>query len=303
MLFNRISLNTLRAFEASARHLNFTRAAEELCVTPAAVSHQVKALEEHLGVTLFSRTARGLVLTEEGSRLAPVVTSAFGQVGRSLEALGSGVAHDVVAVGAVGTFATGFLLRRLAEFEALHPSIIVRVQTNNNKVDLWTEALDFAVRFGDGSWHGTEAQPLMEAPISPLCAPAVAATLTQPADLARHKLLRSYRAAEWASWLKAAALSNLLPLGPQFDSSVTMVQAAMAGEGVALAPPRMFQRELALGLLVQPFAMETDVGRYWLTRLQSKQPRPAMQIFSNWLHHICAAETANPTPAGFRAAP
>lgn len=281
------SLNTLRAFEASARYLNFTRAAEELCVTPAAVSHQVKALEDHLGTALFSRTARGLVLTDEGSRLAPVVSSTFGQVGRALEALRSGAAKDVVTVGAVGTFATGFLLRRLAEFEAINPTIDVRVQTNNNKADLWTEALDFAIRFGDGAWHGTEARRLMKVPVAPLCAPTAAATLARPADLARHSLLRSYRAGDWASWLKAAAVPNVEASGPQFDSSVTMVQAAITGDGVALAPPRMFERELALGHLVQPFKIEIDIGSYWLTHLRSKQVRPAMQIFAEWLCEAC----------------
>lgn len=299
MILRNISLNTLRAFEAAARHLNFTRAAEELCVTPAAVSHQVKALENHLGTALFSRTARGLVLTDEGLQLAPVISGAFGQVGRALEVLGSGASRDVVAVGAVGTFATGFLLRRLAEFEVSHPTINVRVQTNNNKADLWTEALDFAIRFGDGAWHGTEARCLMEAPVTPLCAPTAATTLTRPTDLARHNLLRSYRTGDWASWLKAAAVPNVVARGPQFDSSVTMVQAAIAGDGIALAPPRMFERELALGHLVQPFGIEVDIGSYWLTHLPSKKVRPAMQMFTDWLCETCvAAVKTEPNKAG-----
>src|SRR5262245_40049290 len=150
------SLNTLRAFEASVRHLSFTRAADELCVTQAAVSHQVKALEDQLGVQLFRRTTRGLVLTDEGAALAPIVADAFARLGRGLDAVAMDGPHEVLTVGVVGTFAVGFLMRRLAAFRTRYPHVDVRLQTNNNKVDLWSETLDFAIRFGDGAWHGAE---------------------------------------------------------------------------------------------------------------------------------------------------
>src|SRR5581483_1913679 len=200
MALSEISLNPLRAFEAAARHLSFTRAAEELCVTQAAVSHQVKALEAHLGVALFRRTTRGLVLTDEGAVLAPTVEEAFGRIARVMGALAGDVPREVLTVGVVGTFAIGFLIERLADFRARHPFVDLRLLTNNNKVDLWTESLDFAIRFGAGAWHGTQADLLMRAPIAPLCSPTTAAGLRHPGDLEKYTLLRSYRAQDWPAW-------------------------------------------------------------------------------------------------------
>ncbi len=281
------SLNTLRAFEASVRHLSFTRAAEELCVTQAAVSHQVKALEDQLGAQLFRRTTRGLVLTDEGAALAPVVADAFARLARGLDAVAREGPREVLTVGVVGTFAVGFLMRRLADFRSHCPHIDLRLLTNNNKVDLWTETLDFAIRFGDGAWHGAEADRLMAAPLSPLCSPSSAQALRTPGDLARHILLRSYRARDWPDWLEKAGVEDVIASGAIFDSSIIMVQAAMYGEGVALAPPSMFHRELSGGRLVQPYSLEVETGAYWLTRLMSREPTPAMNSFRSWLTETC----------------
>ena len=186
-------------------------------------------------------------------------------------------------MGVVGTFAVGFLMPRLADFRARFPHIELRLLTNNNKVDLAAESLDFAIRFGDGAWRSVQADLLMRAPLSPLCALADAAKLHRPEDLSKLSLLRSYRAQDWHRWLQAAGASGITPHGPLFDSSSLMVHAAQLGEGVALAPPSMFMRELQQGRLVQPFALEVDVGGYWLTRLISKELTPAMQAFSHWL--------------------
>jgi LysR family transcriptional regulator of beta-lactamase len=286
MPLSRLSLNTLRAFDAAARHLNFTRAADELCVTQAAVSHQVKALEEHIGRSLFRRTARGLVLTDEGNTLAPTVADSFARIERQIEAFRSGGPMEVLTVGVVGTFAVGFLLERLADFRSQHPRIELRLLTHNNKVDLAAESLDYCVRFGDGAWRSVEADHLMAAPLSPLCAPDLLEQLRHPDDLSKLTLLRSYRNADWQAWLRAAGASGITPRGPLFDASALMVQAAMVGEGVALAPPRMFLRELHQGRLAQPFDLEVDVGGYWLTRLLSKEPTPAMLAFRAWLLEV-----------------
>ena len=158
-----LPLNGLRAFEAPARHLSFTKAAIELCVTPPALSHQVKALEERLGVPLFRRLPRGLGLTDEGQALLPVLREAFDKVAAALDAFDGGKGREVLSVGAVGTFALGWLLPRLAAFRAEHPFVDLRLTTNNNRVDIAEEGLDFAVRFGDGAWHGTDAAPLRRA--------------------------------------------------------------------------------------------------------------------------------------------
>lgn len=288
MDISQLPLNALRVFEASARHCSFTRAGLELRVTQTAVSHQVKALEAHLGAALFRRTTRGLVLTDEGAALAPTVEDAFGRIERVMARLSGGAPREVLTVGVVGTFAVGFLIERLADFRKSHPFVDLRLLTNNNKVDLWTESLDFAIRFGAGAWHGAQSDLLMRAPVTALCAPAMAESLRHASDLEKHTLLRSYRAQDWPAWLSAAGVPQLSARGPVFDASTLMVQAAMLGEGVALAPAAMFRRELNLGALVQPFPVEVDVGAYWLTRLISKPPTRAMEAFRDWLGEACA---------------
>jgi LysR family transcriptional regulator of beta-lactamase len=278
-----VSLNALRAFEASARHLSFTKAAEELCVTQAAISHQVKALEERIGAALFRRTPKGLVLTDEGMALAPTLTDTFERMQRLLERFDGGRLREVLTVGVVGTFAVGWLLPRLADFREQHPLVDLRLLTNNNKVDIVGESLDFAIRFGDGAWHGAESERIMDAPFAPLCSPATAARLREPTDLAALPLLRSYRPQDWPAWLGAAGVDEITARGPLFDSSWVMVQAAMLDEGVALAPPKMFERELREGRLIQPFATEVDVGAYYLTRLMTRPLTPAMSAFREWV--------------------
>ncbi len=280
-----LPLNGLRAFEASARHLSFTRAAIELCVTQAAVSQQVKGLEKRLGVALFQRLPRGMKITAEGEALLPTVTSSFDQMATTLDRIEAGQVRELLFLGVVGTFAVGWLLPRLQAFQKRHPFIDVRVSTNNNRVDMAAEGLDFAIRFGQGSWHGTDAFRLFDAPLSPLCTPKLAETLKAPADLMEATLLRSYRADEWSSWFAAAGVTPAAQVnaGIVFDTSLGMMEAALQGLGVALAPPSMFSRHLASGAVVQPFPVTISLGSYWLTRLQSKPPTPAMQVFSDWL--------------------
>lgn len=280
-----LPLNGLRAFEASARHLSFTRAAIELCVTQAAVSQQVKGLEKRLGVSLFQRLPRGLKITAEGEALLPTVTSSFDQMATTLDRIEAGQVRELLFLGVVGTFAVGWLLPRLKAFQKQHPFIDVRVSTNNNRVDMAAEGLDFAIRFGQGSWHGTDAFRLFEAPLSPLCTPKLAETLKTPADLMESTLLRSYRADEWSNWFAAAGVTPTAQVnaGIVFDTSLGMMEAALQGLGVALAPPSMFSRHLASGAIIQPFPVTISLGSYWLTRLQSKPPTPAMQAFSDWM--------------------
>lgn len=278
-----LPLNGLRAFEAAARHLSFTRAAIELCVTPPALSHQVKALEERLGVALFRRLPRGLALTDEGQALLPVLREAFDRVAAALEEFGGGKGREVLSVGVVGTFALGWLLSRLAAFRAEHPFVDLRLTTNNNRVDIAEEGLDFAIRFGDGAWHGTDALLLFEAPLTPLCSPRIAARLSEPADLLGETLLRSYRVGEWAAWLESAGIPAPPLTGPVFDSAAMMIEAALAGHGVALGPACMFERELADGRAARPFALEIAMGGYWLTSLKSRKPTPAMEAFRSWI--------------------
>jgi LysR family transcriptional regulator of beta-lactamase len=279
---SQLPLNALRAFEASARHLSFTRAAAELCVTQAAVSHQVKALESRLGVRLFRRLAQGLVLTDEGQALLPVLSDAFGRIGRAMSRYQEGALRDVLSLGVVGTFAVRWLLPRMAAFRAAHPLIEPRLFTHNNKVDLAAEGLDMAIRFGDGAWPGVHAEQILAAPLTPLCAPRLARRLETPRDLASLPLLRSYRRDEWPAWFVAAGVAPPQPAGPVFDSLTLTVHAAVLSEGVALAPAQMFSREIETGQLVQPFAISVDVGAYWLTSLKARPLSPSMEAFGAW---------------------
>jgi len=281
----RLPLNALRAFEASARHLSFTRAAIELCVTQAAVSHQVKHLEERLNVSLFRRLPRGLKVTEEGQALLPVVRDSFDRIGDALDRFEDGHVREVLTLGAVGTFAVGWLLPRLQSFRTEAPFVDIRLSTNNNRVDIAAEGLDYSIRFGTGAWHGLDAVQLFEAPLSVLCTPEIAAGLSSPEDITRYTLLRSYRNDEWLDWFAAAGLKTpSSPLkGIVFDSSMTMMEAAAQGAGVALAPPLMFSRLLAAGTIVQPFPASISKGSYWLTKLQSRVTTGAMGAFSSWL--------------------
>lgn len=280
-----LPLNALRAFEASARHLSFTRAAIELCVTQAAVSHQVKALESRLNVVLFKRLPRGLMITAEGEALLPVLRDSFDRMADMLERFDGGHIRDVLMIGAVGTFAVGWLLPRLPDFQEKYPFIDLRLSTNNNRVDMAAEGLDFAIRFGNGAWHSTEAIRLFEAPLSVLCIPRIADQLREPADLMGQTLLRSYRRDEWINWFGEAGITYPASLlkGIVFDSTLGMMEAALQGAGVALAPPMMFARLLSSGAVRQPFKHSTSMGSYWLTHLKSAMPTPAMLAFETWI--------------------
>eukprot|EP00913_Durusdinium_trenchii_P021358 g20071.t1 len=268
---------------AAARHLSFTRAAIELNVTQAAVSHQVKLLEERLGATLFRRLPRGLMITEEGLALLPALKESFDRMADLLERFEAGQVRQVLKIGAVGTFAVGWLMPRLAEFSQRHAFVDLRLSTNNNRVDIAAEGLDYTIRFGNGAWHDIEAEELFSAPLSPLCVPAIAAELASPQDVAQRVLLRSYRSDEWLRWFAAARVEAPPIRGPVFDSSVLMVEAALQGAGVALAPPLMFSRLIREGALQQPFSVSVVQGSYWLTRLKSRAATPAMEAFRGWL--------------------
>ncbi len=159
----------------------------------------------------------------------------------------------------------------------------LRLLTNNNRVDLAGEGLDYAIRFGDGAWHGTDAWKLFDAPLSPLCASVVARRMRHPGDLALETLLRSYRADEWTQWFATAKVPCPAVRGFIFDSSLTMAEAAVQGAGVALLPVRMFGHELRQERLMQPFNIEVALGSYWLTRLKSRLESPAMDSFKSWL--------------------
>jgi LysR family transcriptional regulator of beta-lactamase len=278
-----IPFNALRAFEVSARHLNFTRAAQELHLSPTAVSQHVKNLELRLGLRLFRRLPRGLALTDEGQALLPVLTDAFERVAKTVNGMRERRPREPLALGVVATFAIGWLLPRLPAFQHANPFVDLRLSTHNNRVDLAAEGLDAAIRFGDGLWRSTQAVPLIRAPLAPVCSPALAARIRAPQDLGRETLLRSYRSDEWPRWFEAAGLPLPALRGMVFDASLALAEAAALGAGVALLPVDLFARELRGGRLVRLFELELDGGSYWLTRLASRKPSAALQAFEAWI--------------------
>lgn len=286
MNLSQLPLNSLRAFFVSAKHQSFTKAANELCVTQTAVSQQVKGLEKRLGVTLFNRMPRGISLTREGSLLFPIVEKAFSELTIGLDNLRLGASREVLNLGVVGTFAVNWLLPRLESFYRSYPNIDLRISTNNNVADVFSEGLDYIIRFGRGNWHGCVSELLFATPFTVLCPPFLANQLNQPQDIFRYTLLRSYDVYEWDQWLRQAGL-----LSPShsvncitFDSTALMIEATIQGFGLALAPPAMFQEKIAQGSLVQPFNILLEKGGYWLTRLDSKPETPVQQAFKTWLN-------------------
>lgn len=227
-------------------------------------------------------------LTDEARAILPVLSDAFNRIEAVLKQCEGGHMSEVLTIGVVGTFAVGWLLPRLKLFRDAHPFVDLRLLTHNNLVDHAAEGLDFAIRFGEGGWPSTENALLFDAPLSVLCSPEIARRLVVPADLTRETLLRSYRTEEWMQWFEVARLEPWTISGPIFDSSRLMVEAAMQGAGIALAPARMFQRELQSGVLTRPFELEVRTGSYWLTWLKSRSLSPAMQLFHDWLLHEAA---------------
>lgn len=280
---SRLPLNALRAFEAAARLGSLTKAGMELRVGQTAISHQIRLLEADLGLTLFERLPRGIALTEEAQALLPVLSDALGRVSEKLHQLRSGSLGEILTIGVVGTFALGWLLPRLTAFTERHPEIDLRIKTNNNRADTLLDGLDYFIRFGDGAWHGTQALHLLDAPLSPVCAPALAERIDSPADLLDLHLLRSYRQDEWPLWFRAAGLSPPATRGWMFDSSLALVEAASQGVGVALVPVAMFARDLATRRIVQPLAIGVASGSYWLTKLKSRHDTGAMTAFRSWI--------------------
>lgn len=279
---SQVPLGSLRAFEAAARHLSFTRAADELCVTQAAISHQIKGLEAQLGVSLFRRSARSVALTDEGLMLFPVVSDALQSMAKALERFEGGAMREVLNIGVVGTFAVRWLLPRLATFERDHPNFELRLRTHNNKVDLAAGGFDLAVFFGDGDWPGLECDAVLKAPMTPLCAPTMAAELTGPGSLEGRRLLRSFRSHEWPAWFAAAEAPCPSLTGPVFDSAELILQAAVRGHGVALAPAVLCEAEIAAGALLRPFEIEVEVGGYWLARPRHRPLTPGVAAFRTW---------------------
>ena len=281
-------LNALRAFEAGARHLSFTKAAEELYVTQAAVSHQVKLLEQDLGVVLFRRMTRKLALTAEGRNLQEVAGAALDAIAETAEALRAGAAGGALTLSLTPSFGTQWLSQRIGRFWTAHPEIDLRLRHSIHLVDFARDDVDAAVRWGNGVWPGVEAVYLMRAGIVPVCSPALCEgppALNVPDDLRHHTLLHERDYTEWAQWLAVAGAHRVeARRGPIIDDSTVVLRAAMDGQGVALVSESIVRSDLDAGRLVKPFDIDLDTDNaYYLVAPPRAFERPNVQAFRDFL--------------------
>jgi LysR family transcriptional regulator, glycine cleavage system transcriptional activator len=284
------SLNGLRAFEAAARHLSFTRAANELHVTQTAISHQIRRLEEQIGIPLFVRRNRALELTREAQDYLPAVRTAFDDLRRATARLRRPDREGILTVSTTASLAAKWLVTRVAAFQDANPGIEVRITTSAHLVDFRREDVDMAVRYGRGSWPGLRAHWLMAEDIFPVCSPALLAQdkpLRCPEDLAHHTLLHATVSREdWQLWLTAAGLpvSMATRRGLSFDQSFMAIQAAVDGLGVALGRTRFVEADIAAGRLVVPFelVLPADAG-FYIVAPEETADAPNIALFRDWL--------------------
>jgi LysR family glycine cleavage system transcriptional activator len=284
------SLNGLRAFEASARLMSFTHAVAELNVTQTAISHQIRRLEDQLGIKLFIRRNRGLALTREAEDYLPSVRAAFEDLRRATARLRRTENEGRLTVSTTASLATKWLVSRVAAFQDANPGLEVRITTSPHLVDFQREEVDIAVRYGRGTWPGLRAHWLMAERLFPVCAPALlkgAKPLRQPADLAEHTLLHSTVSRDdWGLWLTAAGLPHAIAArrGLTFDLGFMAIQAAVEGLGVALGRLHLVEADIAAGRLVAPVdtQLPQDAGYYVVTP-EAVADTPKIALFRDWL--------------------
>ncbi|MEW6769714.1 MAG: transcriptional regulator GcvA [Pseudomonadota bacterium] len=284
------SLNGLRAFEAAARHLSFTLAAQELNVTQTAISHQIRRLEEELGLKLFERKSRSLVLTPKASEYLPGIRAAFQDLRFATDRLLRKDDDKVLTLSMITSLATKWLLPRLPAFQQMHPDIDVRITTSTALVDFRSGDVDAAIRYGRGQWAGLRAEWLMADELFPVCSPALLQgpnALKKPEDLARFTLLHTSGYVEdWRVWLTAAGLPTDIAKNPglTFDLSLMTVQAAVDGIGIAIGHTAFVQDDIAKGRLVAPFdiTLPEDAGYYFVAPQQNTKV-PKIAVFRDWL--------------------
>ncbi len=287
-------LNALRAFEAAARHMNFSRAADELSVTPGAVSQQIQNLEDYIGAPLFKRTAKGLLLTDGAQTALPALREAFDRLAEAASQLTAASDGRRVTVSAAPSFAAKWLVPRLGRFEAAHPEVDVWLSAGMELVDFADGEVDVAIRYGSGRYPGLEVTRLMGETVTPVAAPALLADkpLAEPDDLARHTLLHDgspdadESCPDWAMWLTARGLRQIDGTrGPRFNQSSLVIEAAVGGRGVALAKGTLAQADLDAGRLVAPLSSSTttlDLA-YHLVYPKAKARLKQVRAFTAWV--------------------
>ena len=297
-------LNALKAFEAAARHMSFTKAAEELNVTPGAVSQQIKTLEVFIDAKVFRRTRRTLFLTDNGQAALPLLREAFAKLEEASAALAAPGDARRLNVSVAPSIAAKWLVPRLDRFQERHPDFEVWVSADMGLVDFAIDDVDLAIRYGPGGYGGLVSEKLMAETIFPVCSPRLLEgerRLESPEDLAGFTLLhdgspeRDESAPSWSMWLKAAKVDGVDGArGPRFNQSSLVIEAAVAGRGIALAKSTLALADLEAGRLVAPFEGATPSNfAYYVVHPAAKARMKAVKAFKSWLIEE-ASSTADP---------
>ena len=286
-------LNALRAFEAAARHMNFSRAADELSVTPGAVSQQIQNLEDYIGAALFKRTPKGLLLTDGAQTALPALREAFDRLAEAASLLTAAEDGRRLTVSAAPSFAAKWLVPRLGRFEAAHPEVDVWLSAGLELVDFTSGEVDLAIRYGTGRYPGLEVSRLLGETVSPVVSPRLLeeVPLHDLADLSRHVLLHDGSpdaddsCPDWSMWLAARGIKGVDGTrGPRFNQSSLVIEAAAGGRGVALAKRALAQADLDAGRLVAPIQDATAVDfAYFVVHPKAKGRLPQVKAFVSWI--------------------
>ncbi len=282
-------LNALRSFEAAARHGSFNQAAEELYVTPSAISHQVKSLEQFLDIQLFRRNKRRVDLTAAGEKYLPSIQHALDEIDAATRRLVANPNAAAVTLSVAPAFLTRWLMPRLSQFQELYPDLELRLSASMGEIDFDHSDIDMAVRFGSGDWRGMDAEFLLGMSVVPVCSPRLLSgrrPLKAVDDLRFHTLIQvSTRLDEWRAWLRSAGIDEV-GFGKElrFSSTSLATGAAVEGLGIALADRHLVSKELRSGALVVPFDISLDThSAFYLVKPENRPLSYSMKVFRDWI--------------------
>ena len=286
-------LNSLRAFESAARWNSFTRAAEELNVTPGAISQQIRGLEAYLGQALFKRQNRSIRLTEHAQLCLPALTAGFNQLSDAIKIVEEYNSSRPLIITVANSFASKWLIPHLASFQEKHPEIDVRIDVSCQLVDIIKEDIDIGIRFGNGEYPDLESDYLLPVEIVPVCSPALLKTrpLSEPSDLVNHTLIHgdnyflNATMPDWEMWLSTLGVSGVdASHGPRYSPSDMAIQAAIEGQGVALSSTVAVRNDLESGRLIQPFKETIPLEfAYYCVCSATRAERPYIRAFREWI--------------------
>jgi len=296
-------LNALKAFEAAARHLSISQAANELCVTPAAISHQVRLLEDHIGLSVFERNGRNLVLSDAGQAGLEFIRDGFAKFNAAMDAIDSLGEVGVLSVSVAPSFAGKWLLPRLDSFHEQHPDIDVHVSASMQLSDFAKDGIDIAIRYGPGRYPDLVSEKLLDETVTPVCSPSLLQSAGMPrsaTDLMGFTLLHDDSpendpsCPDWSMWLKAAGASDVdASRGPRFNQASLVIEAAVLGRGVALAKYALAEADIKAGRLIPVLRSSLPVDfSYYVVAPRAKLNLPKVAHFREWLRTQVAAKPA-----------